>query len=117
FTQNQQLLIYDWLDALRPLEEVSPMRVYELPTLPRFNWLFRRQLDFWMSRGIADPKARDTTITLYTDMDAMLGSLNFTDTSTIRLLLIDRDGNVYWEDIGAFSEGKLQGLEAVLATL
>jgi predicted transcriptional regulator len=70
-----------------------------------------------MSASIADPKARATTITLYTDMDAVRNSLNFTDTSTVRLLLIDREGKVYWEDTGAFSKAKLQGLEAVLASL
>ncbi|MEM6429475.1 MAG: hypothetical protein AAF708_09575 [Deinococcota bacterium] len=117
FTQNQQQFVYDWLAALRPLEQTTPLRVYELPTLPRFNWLQRRQLDFWMSAGISDPKSRATTITLYTDMNAMRNALNFTDTSTLRLLLIDREGKVYWEDTGAFSEAKLKGLEAVLAAL
>ena len=78
------------------------------------NWLQRKQLDFWMSTGIRDPLARATTITLYTDLQAMQSALALTDFDTIQILLVDRNGVVVWRSAGAFSEAKFEDLTATL---
>lgn len=111
FTQEQQATVNTWVDALRALEaENDAVRVYELPTLPDFNWIQRRQLDFWMSAGIPDPLSRATTITLYTDVNAVLQAADLEDTTVMRLILVDREGNIYWQDEGAYTDAKYNGL-------
>ncbi len=111
FTQEQQSTVNTWVDALRTLEaNNNAVRIYELPTLPNFNWIQRRQLDFWMSAGIPDPLTRATTITLYTDVNAVLEATSLEDTTVMRLILVDREGNIYWQDEGAYTEAKYNGL-------
>ncbi len=118
FTQEQQALVNTWLMSLRSLEADFPnLQVYELPTLPQFNWFQRRMLDYWMSSGISDPQARATTITLYTDVDAIQNALVIPDTSTIRLVLVDRAGSVYWQGQGAYSAEQFQDLSQVVLSL
>jgi len=66
-----------------------------------------------MSTGIQDPLARATTITLYTDLQAMQSALALPDLDTIQILLVDRDGLVVWRSAGVFSEAKFEDLTAM----
>ncbi len=67
------------------------------------NWFQRRQLDFWMSTGIQDPLARATTITLYTDLQAMQSALALPDLDTIQIILL-WIGTAWWcSAVQAFS--------------
>ncbi|MEM9925069.1 MAG: hypothetical protein AAF915_15180 [Cyanobacteria bacterium P01_D01_bin.50] len=118
FTQRHQLSVNTWLDEVKSLEKKYPqLRVYELPTLPNFPQWQQQQLDNWMSAGISDAVARERTITLYTDVDAMKEALNFNNTSKIRLFLVDRNGKVYWEGEGAYSKEQFKELSEVVSSL
>ncbi|MYD91570.1 MAG: hypothetical protein F4Y08_14780 [Caldilineaceae bacterium SB0662_bin_9] len=115
FTREHQYDVNTWLPHARELESSRQgFRVYEVPTLWEMNWFQRRQLDFWMSTGIQDPLARATTITLYTDLQAMQAALAIPDFDTIQVLLIDRDGLVVWRSEGTFSKAKFEDLTATL---
>ncbi|MXZ41831.1 MAG: hypothetical protein F4Z18_08650 [Caldilineaceae bacterium SB0666_bin_21] len=115
FTREHQYDVNTWLPHARELESSRQgFRVYEVPTLWEMNWFQRRQLDFWMSTGIRDPLARATTITLYTDLQAMQAALAIPDFDTIQVLLIDRDGLVVWRSEGTFSKAKFEDLTATL---
>lgn len=115
FTREHQYDVNTWLPHARELESSRQgFRVYEVPTLWEMNWFQRRQLDFWMSTGIQDPLARATTITLYTDLQAMQAALAIPDFDTIQVLLVDRDGLVVWRSEGTFSKAKFEDLTAIL---
>jgi hypothetical protein len=115
FTREHQNDVNTWLPHARELETARQgFRVYEVPTLWEMNWLQRKQLDFWMSTGIQDPLARATTITLYTDLQAMQSALAISGFDTIQVLLVDREGLVIWRSEGAFSQAKFKGLMAML---
>ena len=115
FTREHQNDVNTWLPHTRELEAAwQGFRVYEVPTLWEMNWFQRRQLDFWMSTGIQDPLARATTITLYTDLQAMQSALALPDLDTIQILLVDRNGVVVWRSAGTFSEAKFEDLTATL---
>ena len=115
FTREHQYDVNTWLPHARELESSRQgFSVYEVPTLWEMNWFQRRQLDFWMSTGIRDPVARATTITLYTDLQAMRAALAIPDFDTIQVLLVDRDGLVVWRSEGTFSKAKFEDLTATL---
>ena len=115
FTQAHQNDVNTWLPHARELESSrQDFRVYEVPTLWEMNWFQRKQLDFWMSTGIRDPLARATTITLYTDLQAMQSALAIPDLDTIQVLLVDRDGLVVWRSEGTYSKAKFDDLAATL---
>lgn len=117
FDQYQQASVNAWLEPLRPLETTYPLRVYELPTVPNLSWLERTQLDFWMSAGIPDSRARATTITLYTDVAAVQRALRFENTATIQIFLIDKVGRVYWHGADDYTTAQYDDLITVLQNL
>jgi hypothetical protein len=81
------------------------LRVYELPTLGRGYRLMRPFIDGGMRRGIPDAAVRAATITLYIDKGSFRGTLGLPDEDRIYLLLVDREGRVWWRGEGAFDEG------------
>lgn len=115
FAREHQDDVNTWLPHVRELEASSQgFRVYEVPTLWEMSWFQRKRLDFWMSAGIRDPLARATTITLYTDLQAIQSALEIPDFDSIHVLLVDRDGLVVWRSEGAFSQTKFEGLTKAL---
>ena len=115
FAREHQYDVNTWLPHVRELEAARRgFRVYEVPTLWEMSWFQRKRLDFWMSAGIRDPLARATTITLYTDLQAMQSALAIPDFDSIQVLLTDRHGLVVWRSEGAFSKAKFEGLTKAL---
>ena len=115
FIREHQYDVNTWLPHVRELESSRQgFRVYEVPTLWEMSWFRRKRLDFWMSAGIRDPLARATTITLYTDLQAMQSALAIPDFDTIQVLLVDQDGLVVWRSEGTFSPAKFEGLTDML---
>lgn len=115
FYQRQQLEVDSWLPYAVALEQRNDgVRVYELPTLSRFNRLFKSFIDGGMRSGIPDPEARARTITLYLDREAFLRSLGLTGDQTIYALLVTRSGEVLWLERGPYSDTKARALEAAL---
>jgi hypothetical protein len=118
FYIEQQAQVDTWTPLLARLTALYPaLRVYEVPTLPQYNWFQQQWIDNGMRSGIRDPRQRAATITLYTDVRAFLSALNLPDTATTYALLVDRTGKVYWRGSGSCTPEKGASLTEVLETL
>lgn len=116
FTQEQQFDVNTWLPALETLP-ADAAKVYEVPTLGEFSMPMRMMTDYWMRTGIEDQATREVTITLYLDVQTFIETLEIPDTDSIYTLLVDREGHIYWQTEGPYSESAFQELQAVLEEL
>lgn len=118
FKRVHQNSVDTWLSPMRQYQaQLDNFKVYELPTLGEFSEVEQRRLNTTMSRGISDPVARATTITLYTDLGAMQQALGYPNYDDIRVYLVDRQGVVYWESYGRFTQEKYEALQSVMLNL
>lgn len=115
FQREQQKDVDTWLKEMKRFEELdSSFQYYELPTIERLNAMTRWFIDTGMRRGIPDKKARERTITLYTDKKAFTEALQLPTENTIYALLVDRSGKVLWRAEGTFDETKGLSLKQAL---
>jgi phage terminase large subunit-like protein len=115
FQRWQQTQVDTWIPFARQPEEThSGVRYYELPTIERLNALARTFINEGMRAGIPDPVARERTITLYLDKNALQEALQLSGESDIYVLLLDRQGRVLWRAEGAFTPEKGASLAAVV---
>jgi hypothetical protein len=110
----------DWVDTWVPeaksLAQAYPgLRYYELPTLPRMNFLYRTSLDLGMKMGIPDRAAREATITLYLDKEEFRRALEIPTEETIVPLLITRQGDILWRTEGPHTPEKARSLLQAVA--
>lgn len=118
YERRHQRLVDSWVGSVRQLERRHDhLGVYEIPLIRNLSWVRRKRLDFRMSQGISDPVARATTITIYTDVDAVNRSLNIPHGEDIRLFLIDKAGAVYWRGAGPYDQGQFRALEHTVEAL
>jgi len=116
FRRQQQQLVNTWLPLARELEaEHEGLAYYELPVVYDGGAMARTYLDNVMRAGIPDPKARATTITLYTDVSSFVTALDLGTTRNIHVLLVDRAGTVHWRTSGALDAAAEQSLRETLA--
>lgn len=115
FERDQQRLVDTWIvEADRLVERYGSLRFYEIPTISESNALFRLWVNNGMRSGIADPAARQRTVTLYVDRDQFTRALDIPDVSDIHVLLLDDAGRVLWRAAGAADHEKLAALSRVL---
>ncbi|MEO1164734.1 MAG: hypothetical protein AAFV98_13170 [Chloroflexota bacterium] len=118
FDQVHQRLVETWIPTLRDLESENELiRIYEVPTLPEYGPVTRFTTDLAMSGGIQEELARETTITLYTNLALMQEAIGFETTDTIHIILVDSEGEVYWQTSGAYTDAKYESLTEVLTQL
>ncbi len=107
FFQWHQALVDGWIPFARKLEDSFPgLNFYEIPVIYKMNRLSQTLLNEGMRAGIPHPTTRQKTITLYLDKSAFRQALDIPDEETIRVLLLDRQGNIAWRTDGAYSEEK-----------
>ncbi len=115
FRREQQALVDEWLPWLLELEASrSDLAFYELPVLSSAYGPVRWFIDGGMARGVAEASAQARTITVYTDVDRVVGDLGLTGTDTIAVLLIERSGGVLASVLGGFDEHKARALATAL---
>jgi hypothetical protein len=115
FQMHHQTWIDVWVPHLkRMLAGKSGVRVYELPTLERFDPIRRWFIDGGMRAGIPDRNTREATITLYTDKRAFRQALDIPNEDTIHLLIVDRQGRIHGRVEGRYAPEKLATLDAAL---
>ncbi len=114
FQQWQQMQVNGWLPAIKALARQYPLRYYELPTLPRWDPLRQWLLNNGMRAGIPDKHTRETTITLYTDLQRFCRALDIPDLDALQVMLLDRAGQVLWRARGDVSPDKLAGLTTAI---
>ncbi len=117
FTREQQAQIDTWKPFVTGIRRHASVGAFELPTLSRGTAFFRGFIEGGMRRGISDPEARATTITLYIDKGAFDASLGLASEADIAVLLVKPDGSVLWSARGAYDPAKSAGLDAALATI
>lgn len=101
FQQVQQFDVNTWLPIAKALAQKYPvLAYYELPTIDRLNPIARSFIDGGMRSGIADPVARATTITLYLDKSGFREVLDIQDEESIVVMLINKQGEVFWRTEG-----------------
>ncbi len=118
FWRSQQTSVDTWIDFLQKMEYDYPkFRFYEIPTIS-FGYLWMKPIiDGGMRAGIPDLSARERTITLYLYKNNLLRDLNVSTQKKIHLYLVDREGKVYWQEVGDISNKKSNSLEETLITL
>ena len=104
-------MVDTWVPAARYLAGAYPeLQVSELPTILRLNSVARWFIDNGMRRGIADPAARQATITLYIDKEPFRRALRIESEETITVLLLDGEGRILWRCEGSRTDEKTQEL-------
>jgi hypothetical protein len=115
FKQQQQFDINTWLPVASELaDKYSDLVYYEFPTIDRLNPAARAFIDGGMRGGIPDPVARATTITLYLDKSAFKQALEIEAEDSIVVLLINREGQVFWRADGPATEAAVEELKSNL---
>jgi hypothetical protein len=116
FERWHQRLVNTWLPLARELDaEHAGLAYYELPVVPDRGERARTYLDNVMRAGIQDPKARATTITLYTDVGRFVETLDLGTARNVHVMLVDRQGTVLWRASGERTAAAEQALRQVLA--
>lgn len=115
FKQRQQLDVNTWLPVVQDVSNIYEQLVYyELPTIDRLNPAARAFIDGGMRGGIPDPVARATTITLYLDKSSFREVLDIGNEDAIVVMLINRDGEVFWRVDGPASTEKIEEMQDLL---
>jgi len=115
FQRWHQDLVDAWFPYLDTLLATHPeLRAYELPMIGGLYTLARPFIDGGMAAAIPNPAVRDRTLTVYTDVRRVMAALQITSTETITLLLVDRTGQIFWRDAGAYTAEQAAGLERAL---
>lgn len=118
FKRKQQEDVDTWMPYLRPLmADHRGLRVYELPVLPRSLTLMRGVIDGGMRGGIPDSAVRAATITLYINKTPFKKALAIKTEDRIEVVLVDRNGKIFWRATGVFSEAALRELTHELETI
>ncbi len=99
FLQDQQTDVDAWLKAIE-LVDYPNVEAYEIPLLRRLPRFYQRRLNEGMAEGIPDQKAREHTITVYTNRRAFLQSAGLHNEKEVWATLIRRDGTVLWTHLG-----------------
>jgi ATP10 protein len=104
FFGNHQSWVNSWVPTASKLTRGNPkLHFYEIPTLTNDNKPFRGLIDGIMHSGIPDKAAREATITLYLDRVQFLKTAGLPHDRTIYVLLVDRQGKIYWRGDGVFT--------------
>jgi hypothetical protein len=112
FRQDQVGLLASWEPFLEELEgEHGELKYYELPTLSSSYSPIRWWIDGGMRGGSRDQKARERTITLYTNKRNFKKALSLQSEDTIHVMLL-AEGVVVWRAEGEHTREKFDGLRA-----
>ena len=115
FKQWHQDWVDTWVPSLQSLAyQHKNLRVYEMPTMSRFNAIYRFVIDNGMRAGIPDRAVRASTLCAYIDIDPFARAAQIPTTDSIYLFLLDRAGEVMWRGQGSFDPQQLAELAAVL---
>jgi hypothetical protein len=118
FQMWQQGLVNSWVPFLESIVESNPsLDYYELPTIRKMNFFAKRIIDGGMRGGIPSRDTRGRTITLYIDKEPFKEQLDILAEDTLYLYLVDREGTIYWDGSGEYSDEKARSLEIALSEL
>lgn len=100
FEQEHQLDVNTWIPIADELMETHEnLRFYEIPVIFKANALFRTWVNNGMRSGIPSDKARERTITVYTDREALSEKMQF-QMDRIYTFIVDGGGQILWRAEG-----------------
>jgi hypothetical protein len=112
FRRWHQSLVDSWISPLKMLQSRHPeLCVYELPMLSSIYLLGRSFIDGGMAFAIPDQRVRETTLTVYTDVEQVVWALQIPNTETINVFLVDRTGQIFWRGKGGYNPDQMADLE------
>ncbi len=115
FKQWQQDWVDTWIPSLQRLAfEHKALRVYEMPTMSRFNALYRFMIDNGMRAGIPDKAVRAATLCTYIDIPPFARALQLPGYDSIYLFLLDQTGEILWRGQGPYDQAQLAELTATV---
>jgi hypothetical protein len=115
FQRWHQGVVDSWVQFLESIIKDYPnFDFYELPTIRRMNFVYRRFLDGGMRAGIPSKETRRRTITLYIDKEPFKEALEIPNEDSIHLFLVDSERNIVWRSEGGVTEDKAQALSYAL---
>ena len=115
FKRWQQDWVDTWIPSLQRLSFAhKQMRVYEMPTMSRFNGLYRFMIDNGMRAGIPDNAVRAATLCAYIDLAPFAQVLRLPSYDSIYLLLLDRSGEILWRGQGPYDQAQWAELTATV---
>jgi hypothetical protein len=118
FQQWQQDWVDTWLPSLQRLAfGHKALCVYEMPTMSRFNALYRFVIDNGMRAGIPDKAVRAATLCAYIDLPPFARALQLPGYDSICLFLLDRSGEILWRGQGPYDQTQLAELTATVQRL
>ena len=115
FYRHQQDDIDTWMPFANRVEnDYEDLAYVELPVVYQMGPVGQFMLDEGMRAGIPNPKARESTITLYLDKEKFLGQMGITSQDEIQVLLVETDGKILFRQSGRFAPEKGQSLVEAL---
>jgi len=118
FQQWQQRVVDSWVPYLSELVNDFPdFDFYELPTIRKMNYLYRRFIDGGMRAGIPSRETRRRTVTLYIEKEPFKEALGITSEETIYLFLIDSEGIIIWQSDSEITREKALSLREAINTI
>jgi hypothetical protein len=118
FQRWHQLSVDSWIPFVSQLEnDIAGVFYYELPTIERMNFFSRTFINEGMRAGIPNIKARQRTITLYLDKSSFRKALDLPNEDEIYILLVDRQGEILWEESGSFTPEKGDALARLVHSI
>lgn len=118
FQQWHQRVVDSWVPYLTQLvDEFPEFDFYELPTIRKMNFLYRRFIDGGMRAGIPSRETRRRTVTLYINKEHFRQALKIDSEDTIYLYLIDSEGEVIWQSDREISREKALSLRKAISEM
>jgi hypothetical protein len=115
YQQWHQRLVNSWVPFLQELDaKYQDFEYYELPTIRKMNYLYRRFIDGGMRAGIPSTETRCRTITLYIDKKPFNESLGIESEQNIHVFLIRRSGEILWRGEGPVTAELAASLEQAI---
>jgi hypothetical protein len=114
FEQEHQIPINTWIaEAEKIMAENKAVKFYEVPLIYEMNALTRTWVNNGMRSGVTAEAARERTITVYTDREAFLKSMNM-KSDRIYALLLDDAGKIIWRAEGPVNGKSLTELNKII---
>lgn len=114
FERHQQKDVDTWIQVADDLiTRHQDLAFFEVPLIYELKAPYRFWINNGMRAGIQDPKARQRTITVYTEREAFLAFMDMKTTSIYALLLTQK-GEILWQAQGTATPENQKSLQAIL---
>ena len=113
FRTEQQPDIDSWMAAAQALQHSSfQFRYYELPIAEKENFIFRWWETSSMRSDQTDPETWHWIVPLWVDRKSFFADLQIPNEKQIVVLLVDRQGHIFWRSSGPMTPDKRAALMA-----